>query len=789
MAKRSVSVWALAGAIGFGMTAAQAAYNGVWERQADVENRPAGPGTRGWGDMVYDSVRERLVVVGGSSSTYLNDIFSYHASTDAWTQIEPVVDCDHTLKQPPTRRDEHSVEYDSFNDLYWSFGGSGFGCSGPSLSADAGSDTATVVDAGLPSSEENYYYGWTVFAHGKSAYVESYNAASKTLTLMTPISGLGPGSSYRIYTQRGGGTYHYSPSAAQWTGFEAPYWGYTGPVPANRLSPTFAYSPVDQALVMFGGKASYRDTWVMDVQTQTWIRMNGIYADSAPPARTQVQHAMAYDPVHQKFVLFGGECRDSRCGYGVPINDLWTYDLATNTWTELHPPVSPAPRLQHNFVYDPDLQVFVMYAGRDYSRAFNDLWVYDLGTNTWTEVSTATAPTARSLTMLNYDRVTKRFVLYGGTGNSTRDVWHLTLSRSGGGNAAPVPVIDIEPRSGDVNTVFNFDGSGSSDNEGPITRYDWDFGDSSTASGASVTHQYASPGEYTVQLTVVDGQGASNSTNALVSVAAVDAATVVDNLDANTQRTGTWYVSSGANPWSSNSLYNNGGSVFRWTPNIADAGAYRVYAWWTYHPNRSTSVPYRVTHADGTDTILVNQLNSSLAGQWQLLGTYNFNSGHAGYVEVSSENGQASADAIRLERSDSPPPPPGPAEVIMDNRSLGTSRTGTWYTSSGPNPWAADSLYNNSNSTFRWTPTLGSAGTYEVYVWWTYHPNRSANVPYRVRHAGGVSTVTVNQLDSSQSSQWVRLGSFELDPATAYVEVSSENGQACADAVRIVASP
>ena len=74
---------------------------------------------------------------------------------------------------------------------------------------------------------------------------------------------------------------------------------------------------------------------------------------------------------------------------------------------------------------------------------------------------------------------------------------------------------------------------------------------------------------------------------------------------------------------------------------------YEVYAWWTYHANRSTTVPYRIQHTGGVDEVIVNQKDPALGGQWNLLGTYTFAAG-SGHIEVSSENGQASTDAVRL---------------------------------------------------------------------------------------------------------------------------------------------
>jgi PKD repeat protein len=55
----------------------------------------------------------------------------------------------------------------------------------------------------------------------------------------------------------------------------------------------------------------------------------------------------------------------------------------------------------------------------------------------------------------------------------------------------------------------SFDGSASTDSDGTVTNYVWNFGDGATGSGALVTHSYAGPGTYTVTLTVTDNGGAT----------------------------------------------------------------------------------------------------------------------------------------------------------------------------------------------------------------------------------------------------------------------------------------
>ncbi|HLU53056.1 MAG TPA: PKD domain-containing protein, partial [Acidimicrobiia bacterium] len=63
-----------------------------------------------------------------------------------------------------------------------------------------------------------------------------------------------------------------------------------------------------------------------------------------------------------------------------------------------------------------------------------------------------------------------------------------------------------------------FDGSGSSDPDGSIVSYEWDFGDGNADTGESVTHVYDEPGDYTVTLTVTDDDGDTDTATQEVKV-------------------------------------------------------------------------------------------------------------------------------------------------------------------------------------------------------------------------------------------------------------------------------
>ncbi len=85
-------------------------------------------------------------------------------------------------------------------------------------------------------------------------------------------------------------------------------------------------------------------------------------------------------------------------------------------------------------------------------------------------------------------------------------------------NRAPVADARANPTSGSDPLIVNFDGSQSSDPDGTIRSFHWNFGDGTWERIASPTHQYRNLGSYTAVLTVTDDMGLTAQDKVIISV-------------------------------------------------------------------------------------------------------------------------------------------------------------------------------------------------------------------------------------------------------------------------------
>jgi PKD repeat protein len=96
---------------------------------------------------------------------------------------------------------------------------------------------------------------------------------------------------------------------------------------------------------------------------------------------------------------------------------------------------------------------------------------------------------------------------------------NVRVNESAAENQPPRAVIS-GPTSGSVGQRLSFSGANSTDPDGRIESYAWDFGDGTTGSGVNVTHSYEAAGTYKVTLTVTDDGNGTARVSSLSEVSA-----------------------------------------------------------------------------------------------------------------------------------------------------------------------------------------------------------------------------------------------------------------------------
>ena len=93
------------------------------------------------------------------------------------------------------------------------------------------------------------------------------------------------------------------------------------------------------------------------------------------------------------------------------------------------------------------------------------------------------------------------------TGGNTPDFQSVTVSP----NQPPVASFTAAPLK--TGGPVNFDATASTDSDGTIARYDWDFGDGTVLAdgGPTPAHEYAVPGSYQTKVTLTDNEGCSTA--------------------------------------------------------------------------------------------------------------------------------------------------------------------------------------------------------------------------------------------------------------------------------------
>ncbi|MCD6361981.1 MAG: PKD domain-containing protein [Armatimonadetes bacterium] len=97
------------------------------------------------------------------------------------------------------------------------------------------------------------------------------------------------------------------------------------------------------------------------------------------------------------------------------------------------------------------------------------------------------------------------------------DIKSMEISQPPTPNEPPIANFTYEPQSPSIlDDVYFYDNS--TDIDGYITKWQWDFGDGNTSTEKNPVHRYTKKGNYTVTLKVWDNVGASSSTSRQITV-------------------------------------------------------------------------------------------------------------------------------------------------------------------------------------------------------------------------------------------------------------------------------
>jgi hypothetical protein len=140
------------------------------------------------------------------------------------------------------------------------------------------------------------------------------------------------------------------------------------------------YDPVGQRMVIYGGRGSsaYGDVWALNLSDNSWQQLS----PSGTPPGARCLAGAAYCPARHSMVFFGGTNLSSQ------FNDVWELQFDTLRWQQLGPTGTP-PSVRESHGVFLDSNRLIVFAGMSAGAFLNDMWALDLtpGGEHWTQLS------------------------------------------------------------------------------------------------------------------------------------------------------------------------------------------------------------------------------------------------------------------------------------------------------------------------------------------------------------------------------------------------------------------
>lgn len=193
----------------------------------------------------------------------------------------------------------------------------------------------------------------------------------------------------------------------------------------------------------------------------------------------------------------------------------------------------------------------------------------------------------------------------------------------------------------------------------------WDYTQDHQLAPVALTNEYAyysqnftasAAMDIYVNVGILSGDGRIVVDNVKMELLPEDAELIIDERDASRVVFvgGSWdHASNRTNNYNETASLNrtmDGLQSAIFTPDIPLDGMYEVYQWFHFTEGGASDAPYTIKHANGTETMLINQNN--INHTWKLIGEFPFRAGTNGQVTVT--NGHTSrtliVDAMRFVR-------------------------------------------------------------------------------------------------------------------------------------------